>query len=77
MPSGNILFRDKKDHFFLSKERFPYSYLQISTAPPTGKYRPKHSEIDKKSFVTEIREEPDKSFVKKSTKVLPACFVGG
>ena len=56
-------------HFFKTKDRSPYSYLSKSEAPSAGKYKPKFTEIEKKSFAFEMKEEPDKSSVKVSTKV--------
>ena len=48
----------KLAHFFKSKGREPYSYIKVSGAPSIGKYKPKHTMIEKKPFEAEIRQEP-------------------
>jgi len=39
---GKAIYR----HYFMSKERNPYTYVKPDEAPPIGHYRPKYKPID-------------------------------
>ncbi len=65
----------RQSFYFKTKDRFPYSYLHLSQAPPIGKYKPKHDVIDKKSKRAHVSKIPDKSEVRESIKPIPGCIV--